>query len=292
MVASATPAQTAIIYDWENRWILEAAAGPRRGIHDSWVMAHYQPLWQNSVPTDVVGADDDFSKYQLLIAPMLYMLKPRVADRLKQFVHDGGTLVTGFLSGIADENDLVFNTGWPGPLREMLGIWAEEIDYLHDYQSNRLVSNEQGLSLGLARAYRTHSVCDLIHAEQAKILATYGDDFYAGRPCLTVNHFGKGRAFYLATRTDDSCLADLLSHLIRDLKIQRALATQLPPGVTAQIRTDGKCDFIFIMNFNSHAIRIDDIPGDYVDMLDGSEVNQQIRLPAHGWCVIRRPCNP
>ena len=38
--------------------------------------------------------DCDFSKYKLIVAPMLYMVKPNVAERLNKFVEDGGNLIT------------------------------------------------------------------------------------------------------------------------------------------------------------------------------------------------------
>jgi beta-galactosidase GanA len=41
--------------------------------------------------------------------------------------------------------------------------------------------------------YQVRHLCELIHAESAQPLATYRDDFYAGRPAVTVNHFGKVR---------------------------------------------------------------------------------------------------
>ena len=60
----------------------------------------------------------------------MYMVKPGMATRIERFVEDGGTFVTTFFSGIVNENDLVTLGGYPGELRKVLGIWAEEIDAL------------------------------------------------------------------------------------------------------------------------------------------------------------------
>ena len=82
------------------------------------------------------------------------------------------------------------------------------------------------------------------------MLATYGSDFYAGRPALTVNDFGKGQAYYMASRNDERFLDDFYGKLAADLNLLRALPVDLPGGVTAQLRADGENKFIFVMNFN------------------------------------------
>ncbi len=50
-------------------------------------------------------------------------------------------------------------------------------------------------SVRSAGPYQVRHLCELIHIESAQALATYRDDFYAGRPAVTVNAFGKGKAW-------------------------------------------------------------------------------------------------
>jgi beta-galactosidase len=38
-----------------------------------------------------------------------------------------------------------------------------------------------------------------VHSEGARVLGTYGEDFYAGTPALTEHAFGAGSAFYIAS---------------------------------------------------------------------------------------------
>lgn len=64
----------------------------------------------------------------MIIAPVLYMVKPGVDEKIKAFVQAGGIFVTTFFSGYVDEHDLVVTGGYPGKLRDLLGIWVEESD--------------------------------------------------------------------------------------------------------------------------------------------------------------------
>ena len=70
-----------------------------------------------------------------------------------------------------------------------------------------------GNALGLTGEYEAREFCDLIHAETATVLATYGADFYAGRPALTVNELGQGQAYYIASRNDERFLDDFYAAL-------------------------------------------------------------------------------
>ena len=287
VVGMPTPAEAAIVFDWENRWILEAVNGPRQGIHEGFAHANYRPFWSRGVPVDVIGMDDDFSAYKLLIAPMLYMLRPGVAERLSDFVRRGGTLVASFLTGIADENDLCFLGGWPGPLRPLLGVWAEELDNLYDDESNRLVP-VKGNGLKLAGDYKVGKICDLIHAEGAQVLATYGGDFYAGRPALTVNASGRGEAYYLATYPDERFMRDFYGALIEKLKLRRALAAELPQGVTAQPRADGRREYVFLLNFNRKLSRVNLGAVNFTDALTGKKVPRMVTLSGYGTMILKR----
>ena len=201
--------QTAIIYDWENRWAIDDSHCLLRDRKDylPTCQAHYMPFWKKGVPVDIIDMDCDFSRYKLLIAPMLYMVRPGVAERIEKFVEEGGVFVTTYWSGIVNENDLCFLGGFPGPLRKVTGIWSEEIDALYPKDENYVIFNENN-PLGLNKEYRVKELCDLIHAETAEVLAVYKDDFYAGRPALTVNSYGKGKAYYIAFRNNDDFLVD------------------------------------------------------------------------------------
>ncbi|GGG22761.1 beta-galactosidase [Paenibacillus abyssi] len=290
VIGTTVPAEAAILFDWDNRWAVNDAQGPRNGgIHyEKTVVQHYRALWEQGVPTDIIGSEDDLSKYKLLLVPMAYLLREEAGARIEQFVRDGGTVAVTYWSGVVNENDLCYLNGFPGPLRSTLGIWAEEIEGLHDHDRNGIVL-QAGNALGLDGSYQVHELCELIHAEGADVLAVYEDDFYAGRPALTVHAFGKGKAYYLAARVSDPAFYDAFyGRLIKDAGVRRAIDAELPAGVTAQLRSDGASDYVFILNFSGAACEIGLNQAGYVDAETGETVSGRVELQQHGVRILKR----
>lgn len=288
VVGSRVEAEVAIIFDWESRWAMDNAQGPRNAglFYEKTVTEHYRSFWEQGIAVDVINADCDLSRYKLVIAPMLYMVRDGFAERVDAFVKTGGRFVTTYWSGIVNETDLCHLGGFPGPLRPILGIWAEEIDGLYDHETNS-VNGLSGNELGLTGPYTVTHLCDLINLEGARALATYGADFYAGRPAVTVNDYGQGKAYYIASRNDLTFQRDFFGKLVKELKLKPALSAELPVGVTAQRRTDGEQEFIFIQNYTRHECFVD-ISQTYQDMVTGEDISSLISLPAFGVKILRQ----
>jgi beta-galactosidase len=247
------PAKAAVVYDWDNRWAIDDFQGfsrPERNYERACVEFH-RALWKRSIACDLPNQDQDFSKYSLVAAPWLYLLHGETAGRLETFVKGGGVLVLSYLSGMVDVSDRCFQGGFPGPLRALAGVWAEELDCLWPGQSNRALP-APGQDIGLSGEYAIDTFCGIVRPEGCDVLAVYGNDWYSGRPVLTRNRFGKGLVYYLAARADQRFMDDLMAQAAKDAGIESAWPEPLPEGVNAQLRTDGTTSFTFLMNFNDH----------------------------------------
>ncbi len=276
---SRVNSEVALIFDWDNRWALSSAQGPRKDKqYDEIVQEHYHALLRNGVNVDVIDSEHSFDGYKLIVAPMLYMIKPGVAERLEAFVAAGGKLVVTYFTGIVDENDLCFMGGFPGPLRKLLGVWAEEIDALYPGQKNAMVF-EYGEEVECG------FLCDVIHAETAETIAVYKDDFYKGMPALTCNEFGEGEAYYLASRTSVDHLADFYLSLLWAADVEIPV-DDLPDGVfvTTREAEDG-AKFLFVMNFTCAEQRVDLPVGE--DVLTGKRVSGLTLIEKNGVLILK-----
>lgn len=102
--------------------------------------------------------------------------------------------------------------------------------------------------------YSCARLCDLIHSEGATVLATYGDDFYAGTPVLTRNQCGQGHGYYIAADADESFLADFYGSLLAQHSIAPLLAT--PAGVEVAVREKAGRGLLFVLNHNAASVTL------------------------------------
>ncbi|URN95813.1 MAG: beta-galactosidase [Candidatus Pristimantibacillus lignocellulolyticus] len=281
---SRIKAKVAIVFDWENRWAIELSSGPTIALdYVNEVHKYYDALFQQNVQVDMIGVEDDLSGYDVVIAPVLYMVKEGYAARIEQFVQSGGTFLTTFFSGIVNENDIVTLGGYPGELRKVLGIWAEEIDALFPDQSNQMVL--QGELGTLSGEYSCNIVCDLIHAEGAEVKAVYGSEFYKGMPALTVNQFGAGHAWYVASSPEPEFLQGLLAHIVETKGISASITPISGVEVSTRVAPQGQ-SLLFILNHNNEAVHVDlgEVQG--TELITGNEVKQQLMLDAKAVAII------
>ncbi|NLO37571.1 MAG: beta-galactosidase, partial [Clostridiaceae bacterium] len=283
LVGTSRPAQVALVYDVENRWALEAAQGFKRDKqYVQTLYDHYRPFWQMGVTVDVIDTTKELSSYKLVVVPMLYLIRPGLAGKLTAFVRGGGTLVVTYASGYVDEHDLCFLGGFPGPLKELLGIWNEEIDALHDGETRKVSWN--------GRQYEARDFCERIHLEGARQIGRFDEDFYVGQPALTVCPTGSGRAYYVAARLDDDFQDDFFGWLAESLDLRRPLTRPLPAGCTAQVRSDGENEYVFIMNFMPYPVKVDVAEGG-TSLVSQTRRQGRIELPERSLEIICRPAD-
>jgi len=276
-------AKVGIVYDWENRWATDLTSGPTIALdYVREVHKYYHALFELNIQTDMIGVEEDFSKYDIVIAPVMYMVKSGFAPKVEQFVQDGGTFVTTFFSGIVNENDLVTLGGYPGELRRVLGIWAEEIDALFPDQRNEIVMKRPWG--GLDGSYECGLLCDLIHLEGAEALAEYEKDFYKGMPVLTRNKFGKGLAYYAASSPDEGFMKEFLSNLCGEKGIKPLLET--PEGVETTERVKGGQSFLFVLNHNAEEAELDLGSAGRRELLSDEVLSGKVSIPARGVMIL------
>ncbi len=276
VVGKYTNSKVAVIYDWENGWAVKHFCGfnnVNRSYSDE-CMKWYKPFLNKGIAVDVIPMDADFSKYDLVIAPFLYMLKDGTIERIEEYVKNGGHFAATYLSGLVDTDDRCYLGGFPaGRLKDVFGIWHEDTDALPEGIKNEATFN--------GKTYEVVHVCDIIHTSGATPLGVYKHDFYAGMPAVTENSFGKGKAYYAAFRNDGEFAADFCAKLIEDAGIMPDTAIKAESGVL--IRKRGNC--IFIMNF-AECEKTVALDREYADIIKGGTVSGKVSLPVCGYIII------
>ncbi|MBR5868188.1 MAG: beta-galactosidase trimerization domain-containing protein, partial [Clostridia bacterium] len=226
-----------------------------------------------------------FTPYKLIAAPMLYMYRAGVAEKLRAFVENGGTLVTTYWSGVVNDTDLCFLGGFPGDgMNQVMGVDVEEIDTLYPQDANSASILPCEATRGMKAHYAIEDYTEVAHLNSATPLASYDGDFIAGLPALTVNTFGKGKVYYIAACFEQAFYDDLYENIIEDLSL-KTLDVTLPEGVFLSNRTleDGSLCYIF-QNFNTTEVYIP-LPRE-MECLETGEKLAALSLPSYGTAFL------
>ncbi len=159
---------------------------------------------------------------------------------------------------------------------------------LHDGHTGSLIPSGNN-GLGLSGEYSYYHYADIIRTEGAQVLATYGSDFYQGQPALTINHYGSGKAYYMASRNDTCFLSDFYRGLSTQLGLKPALLCDLPDGVTAQVRRNENVEFVFLMNFTPNLREVHlDVAENFTIVKYGTEKVDGVKLAGYEVCILKR----
>ncbi len=278
-IGGRVEAQVALLFDWENWWAVEYSIGPSGDLkYLPATLAPYKALFDAGITVDVVSPEADLSKYKLVIAPVLKMVKTGVAEKLEQFTRAGGTFVATYFTGIVDGTDRAFPNGYPGPLSDLLGIWVEETDALSPEEKNSaLFSGENG------HIFECGLLCDRIQLRGAEALATYMQEFYAGEPVVTVNRFGEGSAYYVGSALEESGAAWLYADIAAKAGVEPVDLGPAIKGVEVVLRGG----LYYVLNHCRTEQSVVLREGRFSDLLSGQVYEGEITLPAYAVAILR-----
>jgi len=279
VLKSQVKADVAILMDWENWWALELDSKPSSDLKlFPQLYSYYKPLFDRNITVDFAHPGSDLSRYKLVIAPNLYLVNENSAKNINQYVGKGGNLIMSFFSGIVDENEHIRLGGYPAPFREMLGLVVEEYAPYSETQTNTFCTAD-------GKQFQCTFWSDVIHLKDAKSIATFESDYYAGSPAVTHNQYGKGNAFYVGTVPENNGMEWLIEHVCKTAGVQ-PVSVNAPVGVEILHRANGKLSFLFVLNHSGEKVNIP-IEGRGRDLLTDTEINGSIELEPSGVAIIQ-----
>ena len=267
-VGGRIQARAAIVFDWDNWWALELTSGPTQDMdYLKQVYKYYKAFHSKNIPVDMVKTTTELSAYDVVVLPLMYMIKPGFDEKIRQFVKDGKTVVATYMSGRADENDRCVFGAYPGPLKDVFGLWVEETDALYPEESVEITMDgwhaypqEENSSDGM---YRGRFLCDIFHTTTARVLGRYGSAydgereiscFYSGSPAITCNTYGTGHAYYIGTEMDACFMERFVDEICRQHGVGAPFAVDGQVELTVRESEEGK--FLFIINHGSTKGRV------------------------------------
>ncbi len=281
LAGTQVKADVAILLSHASDWALDQPMRPNKFFSQrEHVQLYYTALHDRNILVDFARPSDDLSKYKVVIAPSLHMISGGDADVLRLYVHNGGTLVGTFNTGLVDENNLAA-TDPPYEMSDMFGLKVVEFDPLPPGEENHITIKGGFPTTGL---HSGRLWCDIIEPRGCQILGTYAQDFYSGKPAITLNNFGEGRAIYVGTMSSLPFYHDLVTWLRQTCSLNPLL--RVPDQIEVSMRVRGDYRIYFLLNHhptqNAHVQFFKPVR----DCLTGKEISGGYDIPGKGILVV------
>ncbi|MBR4663802.1 MAG: beta-galactosidase [Lentisphaeria bacterium] len=274
VVGARRKIETALIWDWDNCWALEHG-DYTHNFKDvqSVFLRHYRALWESNFSLGVVESGGDFSPYRVLVAPMLFMVKTGIREKLEAFVRAGGTLIVTHLFGYVNEDSLCYR---PAELTPLTGVEVLDYDCMEPARTQSVSINRHTVKvLEAAEVLRNHD---------AEILGIYQEDFYAGTPAVTRRRLGKGSVYYLGANFEDDFLKEFYFDILTEAGVAPMLAG-LPDNVKCAVREAENERCVFLYNFSEQEEFVP-LPCRAYDLWNGCEITGSLTLAPRGSTVL------
>ena len=270
-------ADVAVLWHAEGWWALEHPALPSQslGYSDS-VRSVHRALWQLGLPVDFVRPGQNLSRYRLVLVPSLYAMDDMTVEALSAFVSGGGHLVSWYFTGVANEKLQVVAGGYPGRLRQLLGVRVDELHPLAPEETVRLSNGSVATTWS-----------ESVELTTATALISYSGGLLDGSPAVTrqtASTTGAGTAYYVSTQLDPVALRELFGSVAAAVGISSVLGSAPPPGVEVVRRRGAEHRYLFVLNHGSSDV---EVTGAGVDLLSGEPSDAGLHLRAGAAAVLR-----
>lgn len=239
--------KVAVVFDYESEWASEHTATPTQKVHHvDEPLQWFRALADHGVTADVVPVRGVWDDYEMVVLPSVYLLSEETTRRVRDYVVGGGRLVVTYYTGISDERDHVWLGGYPGSIRDVVGVRVEEFMPMGD--------DFPGVPdcLGLSNGAVAHDIADVIGSVDgtATVLETFKDDPWTGMdgaPAIVAHTFGEGRSVYVGARLGRDGIALSLPEILDSLGMAEVGGND---GRVLRVEREGADGSRFVFSFN------------------------------------------
>lgn len=233
--------------------------------HQNQVQACFTQFYFRNMDARMLDISRSNLDYKLLIIPGLTVMDKATADKVRNYVKDGGTVIMTANSAVVDETGKVFATTHPGHLNDVFGIRVasfEETEVMNELSRMGYTGKKLQLSYK-NKSVDTESVrFDVIEPKGAEVLG-YITSLDKDYPVVTSHKYGKGRAIYIGLPVQGEVLNLMLDELIAELSIKKG--PEVPSGIMARNIDDKHVLYLnvsdtpqtIIIEGNAHSVLFD-----------------------------------
>lgn len=236
----------------------------------------YDTLYKMNVECDFIWPDTkELDKYKAIVVPALYAASEELLERLQEYVKRGGNLLTSFKTGFANENVKVSHEVQPHVLHECLGIKYHQFTIPKNVGLSGVVSGEGACA---------NQFMELLETDTAEVLASYEHYNWSAYAAITKNHYGKGTAIYLGTKTDDATLKKVLVQFLEEADVE-LLEEKFPLIVRKGVNGAGK-KVRYYMNYSQTEQKTTYVYENGNDILTGEQIEKETEIKIAPWNLM------
>ena len=272
--------EVALCFDYEALWALKIKPIAKDFNYLKFCSEIYQQLIKLGAGVDVVSFNHDLHKYKVVIVPAPIIMSDEFKRRLKHYVYNGGVLLSTFLAGIKNPDNLGIVQSLPCGLTDVFGIRVGEVEPVVDRTTATVsLATDAGRVQG-ANKYWTET----LEPNGAEIIGVYADTFREGLGVISRNDFGNGAAYYLGTGLEPTLLTGLVKRILKDGDVT-PLPFAVQEGMEVFVRKYNHQNLYCIFNFRKEPVTIE-LGQDYNDVLNGATVSEQVVLDPKGYLFL------
>ncbi|MBW4028166.1 MAG: cellulase family glycosylhydrolase [Acidobacteria bacterium] len=230
------------------------------------VQSAFEPFFRANLDTAIINVGhEDLSPYKLVVIAADYVMDESSAKAIRDYVNGGGTVLMTAFSAKVDEHGQWFDTPLPGRLSDVFGLRTSQFYKPHETPEFTLDGKTVKGSI------RFYEVLEPGTAETVAKFSNLPDH----PPALTVNKYGKGRAYYLAAPAQPSFVSAILTTLYGPLGLKPG--PNSPEGVFARV-VNGRTLYVNTTDEAKKVILEKDVHGVFSNRFYKGE----IELPPYG----------
>jgi beta-galactosidase len=274
----------AIVYNFDNESHarIEQVTGKHREANE---LSVFQALSERHLSVDMLPLSnvekvDHLTRYQIVFFPHAHVLTADDLQNLQAYVEGGGTLVFGCWSGYRDRNHWCYDAAGKAFYESLVGTRVADFTVVPPGENSNL---RFGHSDAFFEAPVFNEVLEGV-GDNLSVLASYGANYYAGRPAVTLHKKGHGRVVQFGSFFTPLNVTALLDAL----EIQDPLAAwaEIPAEIQTVVRSNETERYCFFLNFTAHPQPVT-FKKPVFDLLEEQELKSGAEIPAYGVRLIR-----
>lgn len=256
--------EVAVAYSYESEWASchnKHFRQPYKSI--SAIIQQY--FYEKNRDYNIVDLRNLKGNYKVIFVPNHCVMDEASSQTIRSFVEQGGTVIMNGYSANMESSGRVFDTPLPGTLSDVFGIHVTgfyRTDMPCFYTEESAFYEKEG------KKYEELSVCtkvnlyigsgtfqvdldyyELIECKGAEILAEYTKEKI---PAITVNSYGKGKAYYVAAETNLKLLNWIMDYVTEKEKLKKGM--KVPEGIQARRIAENQ---YYYVNTTNKAVKIE-----------------------------------